>query len=201
MITKKQVRECKSAAKAAGYDDVKSADIAYITVCKTFEDKGMAYKLLFRDNEQLTQEEYDASEKMVFLRRYVDDLIRVSKGVVAAPKMQSDNTTNDNISFDENLAGAESQIAEILELKKQLIDENGVCTDVKSMAILQKIEMDARAKLIDKFNIKEQITEQLVIVQPKFNHICEQTQKECWLQTKEFAMAHWHLIDDPNYKE
>lgn len=194
MITKKQVRECKAAAKSAGYADVKKADIAYITICKTFEDKNMAYKLLFRGKNQLPQEEYEASDKMVFLRRYVEDLIRVSKGCTSQEhqKIQSAETMNETISFEENRDALARYIDEI---------DDAVERGEMDLKDAYTLKVNIRNKLNEKFNIKEQITEQLVIVQPKFNHICDKTQKECWLQTKDFAMQHWHLIDDPNYKD
>ena len=78
-------------------------------------------------------------------------------------------------------------------------DPNGY--DPKTMALLIKTEADIRVKLNDKFGASEKTSEQYVVVQPKCNHICEITHRECWLQTKEYAKEHWHLIDDPDYKE
>lgn len=62
-----------------------------------------------------------------------------------------------------------------------------------------KMMTDIRLKLNDKFNIKEAQVEQRIIVQPKFNHICETTRKECWLMTEDWAKRKYHLIKDPNW--
>lgn len=188
MITKKQIRVCKAEAKKNGFQ-VGDTDIAYITMCKTFEDKQMAYTLLFRSGQEMSQEEYDASDKMIYLRDYINDLIKSNKAKRGLPA--DANSISEAISFEENREGMELLLTRIKELYA-----SGEIDADKAI----KLEMDARAKLNDKFNIKENNVEQRIIVQPKFNHICDYTQKECWLQTKEYAKEHWHLIDDPNYK-
>jgi len=187
MITKKQVKECKVEAKKNGFQ-IGDTDIAYITMCKAFEDKRMIYALLFRGCKHLPQVEYDMSEKIIYLRNYISALIRSNKQSKAATV--DANSISDAISFEENREGMERLLTKIKELYA-----SGEIDADKAI----KLEMDARAKLNDKFNIKESNVEQRIIVQPKFNHICDYTQKECWLQTKEYAKEHWHLIDDPNY--
>ena len=67
--------------------------------------------------------------------------------------------------------------------------------DLKTLALLQKTEADLRVKLNDKFGASEKAEDQYIVVQTKFNHICQWTNRECWLQTKEYAKEHWNLIE------
>lgn len=103
------------------------------------------------------------------------------------------------MTFEENRAGIEQQIREIRELIGQATEAEP--RDLKTLATLQKTEADLRSKLNDKFGASEKSEEQYILVQPKYNHICQHTRRECFLQTKEYAMEHWHLIPDPEYKE
>lgn len=187
MITEQQMNECKSAGKERGFI-IDDKDIAYVTMCKTFENKQMVYTLLFKKGKQLPPPEYDKSEKITYLHNYISDLIkRNRKGGQSSTDVKS---ISEAISFEENREAMEKLLAEIKQAK-----QDGTIELDKAL----KLETDIRTKLNDKFNIKEQSVEQRIIVQPKFNHVCEYTQRECWLQTREYAKEHWHLIDDPNY--
>lgn len=61
-----------------------------------------------------------------------------------------------------------------------------------------KLDIEIRTKLNDKFAVSEKQDEQRIIVETKFNTICPHTHRECWVQTKEYAMQHWNLIENPN---
>lgn len=193
-------------AKKRGHD-VRIRDIAYALMKVKFKDELSAYSVAFglpeKDNDVTCYNKLDSTKYLV--RYFEKDIAPKNEKnanddiIKALTQKKSDGGEEGNITFEENRAGIESQIEEIRELKQQLIDENGKCNDVKTMATLQKTEADLRSKLNDKFGASEKSSEQYIIVQPKFNHICEHTRRECWLQTREYAMQHWHLIDDPNY--
>lgn len=192
-----------------GYD-VKIRDIAYALLKVKFNDDVIAYTVVFgTPSKDHDVKDYDSMDSIQYLVRWFKkDLApkeverEKPEDVIKAIK-KNDTEDDGSISFEENRAGIETQIAEILELKKlcTTIKENGdEVTDVKTLATLHKTEADLRSKLNDKFGASEKSSEQYIVVRPKMNHICEWTHRECWLQTKSFAMEHWHLIPDPNYK-
>ena len=106
------------------------------------------------------------------------------------------------MTFEENREGIETQLREIVELKKEAMnpmgDEQGA--DLKTLALLQKTEADLRVKLNDKFGAAEKTAEQYIIVQKKFDFICPHTRRECYQMTKDDAMKKWHLIEDSNWE-
>lgn len=192
--------------------DVRIRDISYALLRVRFDDELIAYTVVFgqpeKDNDVT---DYESMESVQYLIRWFrkdlapkevekksnEDIVKELTSKANGSEASDDGA----MTFEENRAGIEKQIAEILELKQQLYDEGGKCSDAKTMATLQKTEADLRSKLNDKFGAAEKSAEQYIIVQPKFNTICEHTRRECWLQTREYAMKYWHLIPDPNYKE
>lgn len=197
------------AADKRGYE-VTIRDVSYALMRVRFDDKLIAYTVIKGtgpENEE-DVDSYDSMDKIQYLIRFFNEEmkpkevpVQTNEQIIEALTKKSEASAEGSLSFEDNRAGIEKQIDEILELKNQLIDEEGKCTDVKTMATLQKTEADLRAKLNDKFGAADKSKQQYVIVQPKFSHICEYTRRECWLQTREYAMEHWHLIEDPNYKE
>lgn len=188
MIDRSDFKNCKTAAAKQGLI-IGDIDVAYVLMCDVINDKSMIYTLLFRGCNDLTVGEYDEDEKITYIRQYFAKRGKNTKSTISVTDI--DSATN-AISFEENRDALVRYIAEIDEAVKR------GDLDLKDGYTLK---VNIRNKLNEKFNMKEQTVEQRIIVQPKFNHICEYTQKECWLQTKEYAKEHWHLIDDPNYKQ
>jgi hypothetical protein len=203
MENKSILKQITEEAKLRGHS-VRIRDIAYAVLRVKFEDSLTAYTVVFgppQANNDISA--YESLENVKYLiRRFEDEKLESSKkdsgidlqNALAQIKRKNDDDS-EGITFDENRQGIEMQLKEILELKKT----EGL--DVRTLALLQKTEADLRVKLNDKFNVSDKTSEQYVIVQPKFNTICEHTRKECWLQTEKYAMEHWHLIKDPNFKE
>lgn len=185
-------------AQKRGFE-VKIRDIAYALLKVKLKDDNIAYTVSFGSPLRANDvENYDSLESVQFLVKWfekdlnppVDDKAEIIN-IIKNSKGSKKNTKEDNgISFEENRAGIEKQINEILELKKNCPED-----DIKTMALLQKTEADLRSKLNDKFGASEKDDERYVVVHPRFNHICEHTHRECWLQTKEFAMEHWNLTE------
>ncbi len=202
-------------AEKRGYD-VRIRDIAYALLRVKLQDELIAYTVVFgppeKDNDVINYESLDSTkclmrwfekdlEPKIIEKERPEDTIRE---LIKSKSKKSDDAEDDTMTFEENRAGIETQIAEILELKKlcSKVDSNGEeIKDVKTLAMLHKTEADLRSKLNDKFGASEKSAEQYIIVQPKFNTICPHTRRECWQQTRDFAMEHWHLIPDPKYKK
>lgn len=186
MITKEQIKECISFCEEQGYF-IEESDIAYLLINREFKDRYKAYELTkSKDMQDEYVDNYDSSDKMSCLRKYMNEHW-------AKRKEQTIDTEfiEGAITFEENRDALIKYLNDIQGLmkEKKIDPKDGL-----------KMMTDIRLKLNDKFNIKEAQVEQRIIVQPKFSHICDYTRKECWLQSREFAMKHWHLIQDPNYK-
>lgn len=197
------IKKITNEAKVRGHE-VRIRDIAYALLRVKFNDELIAYTVVFgtpeKDNDVT---DYDALDSVRYLVRYFEKDLTPKKehsdvnvDLLKALNKKSDDNENGSMTFEENRAGIEQQLKEILELKKKCTDEEGNA-DVKTMALLQKTEADLRVKLNDKFGAAEKSAEQYIIVQPKFNTICEYTRRECYQMTKEYAMEHWNLIEKP----
>lgn len=194
-------------AKKRSYD-VRVRDVGYAVLVAGLGDENLAHKLIFGDDgNEATYKELPHIKYLVNYLKAEDLKKSESKeaediaNLIAKRKGKKADATNDgSMTFEENREGIETQLREIVELKKEAMD-SADGADLKTLALLQKTEADLRVKLNDKFGAAEKTAEQYIIVQPKCNHICEITRRECWLQTKDYAKEHWHLIDDPDYKE
>lgn len=188
-------------ADKRGYSEVRIRDVAYALMKVRFKDSLIPYTICFgapeKDNDV---DVYDAKDSTKFLERYFEkDLAPKEKLVTDLESIIKSRPKNDDgatISFEENRAGMEQLLKEIADAKA---DKDTI--PAKELVALLKAEADIRSKLNDKFGAAEKVDEQLIIVQPKFNTICPHTRRECWTQTRDFAMKHWHLIPDPDYKE
>lgn len=179
------IEDCKK----VGFD-VKMSDIIYALCVDDFKDKSIPYKTLFDKNA--TDKEvraYNKNKYSKFLKKYVDTNFKENGTVINLGEEKDITQKYADMTFEEN---KDAMIKMIDELKAAL-DEGKI--EYKDYA---KMVTDLRTKLNDKFSVSEKQDEQRVIVFTKFNHICEWTKKECYLQTKEYAMKHWGLIEDPN---
>lgn len=198
------IKQISEQAKLRGYD-VRIRDIAYALLKARLKDELIAYTVVFgtpgKDNDVTDYESLESTKYLV--RWFEQDLApkEIEKKANAdiikdlIKNKKADDSDSGSMTFEENRAGIEKQIEEVLELKKQLIDETGKCTDVKTMSMLQKTEMDARSRLNDKFGASEKSAEQYIIVQKKFDFICPHTRRECYQMDKKDAMKKWNLIE------
>ena len=167
----------------------------------------MAHKLIFGDDGNIAT--YKELPHVKFLVNYLnaENLKRkeskeaedIAKLIAKSKGKKTDNTDG-SMTFEENREGIETQLREIVELKKEAMD-SAEGADLKTLALLQKTEADLRVKLNDKFGAAEKTAEQYIIVQKKFDFVCPYTHHECYQMDKDDAMRKWHLIDDPDYKE
>lgn len=178
--------------------DVRIRDIAYALLRVKFADTLIAYTVVFgtpeNDNDVTC---YDEMESVQYLVRYFEEDLapkveeKSAADIVKELKRRDkEETDSDNMSFEENRAGIETQIKEILELKKECPRD-----DIKTMALLQKTEADLRSKLNDKFGASEKSDSNYIFPTRRFDMICPVTRHECYQVTKEDAMKHWNLIE------
>ena len=189
-------------AKKQGYD-VRIRDVGFAILSTQLNDSKMAYMLIF--GEDPNHDTFITLDRIKYLFAYFKtkqqkenserDFNEIAK-MLAAKSNRGDSP--DSMTFEDNREGIELQLREIVELKKEAMNVKSGEKDLKTLALLQKTEADLRVKLNDKFGASEKAEDQYIVVQTKFNHICQWTNRECWLQTKEYAKEHWNLIEKDN---
>lgn len=203
---KDKIKKIVDDAQKRGYE-VRIRDILYACLKSVLGDENIAFTGVFGTPESdHAVSDYDSMDSIQYLVEWFEDDLapkEVKKerpeDIVKSFKKKTEVDDSGSMTFEENRAGIEKQIAEILELKKlctwidpQTEKEQ---TDVKTLATLHKTEADLRSKLNDKFGASEKSKEQYVIVQKKFDYVCPYTRHECYQMTKEDAMKKWNLIE------
>lgn len=191
MLKKSDFVKIINDCKASGYE-LKVRDVMFCLLKNMVDDSEIIYNSLFGQGDDAKFiSDYEKSKPIKFLDKYI------KANYDNAKQSDADNTkkkkiSEEDISFEENKA-------ELIKMLKDIDD--AVKDGLIEVKDAMKMKVDIRTKLNDKFGASEKSDEQrIVVVPPKFNHICEKTRTECWLQTKEYAMEHWGLIEDPNKK-
>lgn len=178
-ITNEQISKIIEDCKLSGYT-IKVRDISFVILSENYEDISLAYKVVFgsdfEDNEVM---EYNTCKAISFLRRYIQSNYKenVSKGL-------KKGSTKD-ISFEENKEY-------MLEIKRQT--EEAMANDEISKKDGLKILADISVKLNDKFNVQEEVKEQMVVLNCKYNDVCT-CGREIYVPTKEDLMKKYNLIE------
>lgn len=176
MITIDNINEIIEESSNAGFE-VRMCDISYAILCSIYSEKQISYAVLFgKDASDSLVEEYDSMPKIKFLKNLMKRFLTKTSKIVS----------HQDISFEEN----KDALIQLLETIKELKKKNEI--EAKDAV---KLETDIRIKLNDKFDVATNKSERRIIVNTKFNTICEITRRECFLQTKEYAMKQWGLVD------
>lgn len=188
-------------AKKRSYD-VRVRDVGYAVLVAGLGDENLAHKLIFGDDgNEATYRELPHIKYLVNYLKAEDLKKNESKEaediakLITQSKGKKQVNNDGSMTFEENREGIETQLREIVELKKEAMDDEKDA-DLKTLALLQKTEADLRVKLNDKFGAAEKTAEQYIIVQKKFDFVCPHTRRECYQMTKEDAMKKWNLIEE-----
>lgn len=157
-------------------DTIRVRDIAYTLLSKMFADSKTAYQCLFSGGEGY--DEYHDDGMREKLEQYLSD-----EGYIRS--ISTDDDTGE-ITFEENKKEMERLLA-----KTQKAMDDGVVDPKDAL----KIMADIRVKLNDKFKVESKKQERMIVVERKFDFICEYTRHECYQLDKEFAMSKWNLIE------
>lgn len=178
-INKDTLNEILLAGRKKGFD-IRIKDISYVLLCRSYEDKEVAYRSIFPVNTNIDKELkiYDNSVEVKFVRDTLNEVLPI-----ISIKQQKKKTEED-ISFEENKAY-------MLKLKKDT--EKAIKDGEIDKKDGLKILADIAVKLNDKFKVHDDTTEQLVIVNVKYNSICE-CGREIYIPTKEDLMKEYGLI-------
>lgn len=186
MISNEQIRQTINDCSKAGHS-VGMRDISYILLCKHYEDKATAYRILFGLDADFNADYvlvYDQTVSINYLREYVErNLIET-----LTAKKKKKLTAEEDISFEENKGAMIKLIRETQEAmdRGEIEAKDGL-----------KIQADLRVKLNNVFEVKEDVRDQIVIVQNKFSSICSHCGHECAPEpiSKEKAMELYDLVE------
>lgn len=187
MITNEQIRQTINDCSKAGHS-VGMRDLSYVLLCRHYEDRATAYRILFGLDADFNADyayTYDQTASINYLRDYVDFNLNTDD---ITKKKKKKVSSSEDISFEENKA----EILNLIKATKQAFEKG----EIEAKDAL-KIEADLRVKLNDKFGANEQVQDQIVVVQQKYDSICARCGTEIARRpiTKEEAMKMYDLIE------
>jgi hypothetical protein len=154
--------------------EVRVRDIAFILLSKMFSDPVTAYQCLFGTEGY---DEYVESPKKSELENYLTD-----KGYIRSIITGSD----EGITFEENKRAMEQLLVDV-----QRSLDDGLIEPKDAYARMA----DIRTKLNDKFKVESAKKDRLIVVEKKYNHICERYNCECYLPTVEDLKEMYNLVE------
>lgn len=187
MISNNEIKGVIEACKDAGFENIGLRDVAYAWLSTfAFLDSMLAYKAIYGRDEDFDMErgrKYGETAEMIYLK----NLLETNYGKKTKKELQE----SEDMTFEMNKQGIIRLIKETEDAMeaKQIEKKDGL-----------KILADLRVKLNDKFNVQEEIVEQMVVVEKKFNHICKYGY-ECYLPTKSDLMEMYDLVPREEKKE
>lgn len=180
MITNEILNDIVSECRSSGYD-VKVRDICYSLLRRYFDDSETVYRCLFDphgiESTQL-MESYDKSSKIAFIDSKLKKFVYKPKGKKEEPEITFDENLRDMLSLRE-------------ETKKRM--EAGDISFKDGATILKDISI----KLNDKFDVKEEVKDQIVVVESKYDAVCPYCSHEVSSRpmSKIEAMEMYNLIE------
>lgn len=157
-------------------------DILFVILARAIGNKDIAYEGLFGD--ECGNKKYYSSPSLEYIENNIDKYLKdedADNGTGSQPK--------DDITFEENKAY-------MLELKRRTerAMEKGEIAKKDGLKILS----DLSVKLNDKFNVADDTHDTTVIVEQKYNDVCEYCGHEVAAKelTKEEAMKKFNLIEN-----
>lgn len=182
MISNNTIKKIIDDCKVAGHE-VGIRDVSFAYLCYAFEDAKVAYRALFGNDADFDPEQFDSyckESSIEYLRAYI------SANYPLKRKGRPSSDEIDNITFEENRQGIISLISQTEDAiqNKQIAKKDGL-----------KILADLRVKLTDKFNIQDEQIEQMVVVEKKYNAVCEHCHHEIYIPTKEELIEQYNLVE------
>lgn len=167
---KKIIDECKILGAS-----VRVRDIAYVLLSQHMEPQ-TAFQCIFATTEGYA--EYSASAEITILADYMARTKIVGAAITTAAK--------NGITFEENRAEMERLLIET----QRAMDE-GLLEPKDGL----KIQADIRTRLNDKFAVTAKQQERSIVVERKYNAVCETCHHEIYVPTKEDLMEKYGLTE------
>ena len=181
MISNEQIKKTIEDCARANHT-VSVRDVSYVLLCMQFDDSLVAYKCIFGNDYDYNQDyhaTYDQTATMSYLRTYVEFTLLNDK---------KKKKVSEDISFEENKAY-------MLNLKRQT-EEAMAAGEIDKKDGL-KILSDISVKLNDRFSVKDETQDQIVIVNSKYDAVCSRCGAEVSRRpiTKDEAMEMYNLVE------
>lgn len=174
-LTIEKVGEILTNASSQGAN-LKVRDIAYVLLRRYFDDRSYAWRVCFTDADydEKTIDAYEEGIGYQFLRE-----------VLAEVRDRGGLLYDEDITFEENKAY-------MLKLKRdtEMAMEAGDLEKKDGLKILS----DLSVKLNDKFSVQAEVKDQMVVVNCKYNSVCE-CGRELYIPTKEQLMEEYGLVE------
>lgn len=173
VLSNERINEIIEDGITKGYS-VRVRDVSFTLLSFYYKDNELAYKSVF-GADSFGYEDYIKNPVVKYLQNELVDFNTNKKK----------KNGNDDITFEENKA-------EIIQLIKdtQKALEDGTIEPKDAL----KIQADLRVKLNDKFSVNEAVQEQIVIVNCKYNSVCD-CGREIYIPTKEDLIKEYNLIE------
>lgn len=182
MISNNEIKGVIEACKEAGFTDIGLRDVAYAwLVVFAFADSMLAYKAIYGRDEDFDMErgrKYGETAPIIYLKTMLEASFSKKMTKNQSAEIDADMT------FEMNKQG----IIKLIKETEDAMEHNQI---EKKDGL--KILADLRVKLNDKFNVQEQVVDQIVVVEKKFNHICKYG-FECYMPTKEDLIEMYDLV-------
>lgn len=176
--------------------NISMRDIAYCILRNFIDEEELCYKTIFAKVNTIPYSDYARQAKVAKLNGFITKRINEvkeekKKGRPAKVQEEKDTPQEEyaNMTFDENRSAL---ITKLDELEQQYKDGE------ISYEKYYKLALETRKILNDKFEVNEKVDQQRVVVECKYNHICDYLQRECLFYTKEYAMEHFGLVEKNN---
>lgn len=175
-LTRNNINELISLGDKSGLK-ITDKDIMFVILSRTISDKDIAFEAMF--NGRKKKEYYFSSTTVKFVEKHIDKYF----------KAEIEPLEKDDITFEENKAY-------MLRLKRQTEEAMEANEIAKKDGL--KILSDLSVKLNDKFNVADDTHDTTVIVEQKYNDVCEYCGHEIAAKelTKEEAMKKYNLIEN-----
>lgn len=176
MITNEKINEIIASCREAGYE-VRVRDISFVLLCRFFQDREIPYRTLIDNSGQSDEAKiaaYADSERIAYISSLLSQEVKQ-----AMP-------SSSPISFNENF----QEMLEVRQRTKEALAA-GRMEEKDGLKILADISV----KLNDKFGVNDATSQQVVIVDAKYNSIC-QCGRELYIPTKEELMKKYNLIEN-----
>lgn len=188
MIRQEDLVKIGEDMKAAGFDNVRTRDVAYNILSAAIADRTIAARIAM-NGENVDIDQYCALPMHKKLRQLLKDY-----GIDTIRIKQARDVDEITITKEENRA----ELLKMLDDIDRLMNERRLSTQVGLT-----LKKDIRIKLQDKFDIEEGNGVQRIIVVPqKRDYICPHTNKECTkMPSKEACIEYYKLNVKEQKKE
>lgn len=154
------------------HHDITVRDVSFVMLCSIYNDESIAYKSVFGASD-MPYTEYVESAKVKWLRKHIKENYATNKDDI-------------EITFLEN----RNAMFKLIEDARKSFENKEIDANQ-----LYNIEKDIRVKLNDKFKVQDDTKDQIVVVETKYNHICERFHCECYLPTVEDLKKMYNLVE------